>query len=373
MANLRRKSRTLSKDEDILDPVKRLPNEPAAPAAPEACQPLGQVPASTRRGSRYETVEQKTAATPSPAASPCRKSLALPEGEDAFELAKPPLTMPASAEARQPTGQVPGTSRRGSGYCAAEENAAAPAPPVANIRRKSLAVSKGEDILDIAKPLAPKPISSAPQDVPQQQAPLKSKQGSWYEPLADAKARSDALGQKGVTAGGPQKSKGSQPSYKQESQLYVTAPEAPIQHKGHQQPEPPEKGYVQLPSYHTDLDDQQTNMSWPCMLCTLTLLVALVFFLILFMVQSSEKLASLEKTTISSTLVAHATTQPLERKMVESTTQPDPDVPASAECATTIESSIEEEEDDDAQTTFATTVHGDVDEEALTPPWAETS
>ncbi|XP_075535519.1 uncharacterized protein LOC142571112 [Dermacentor variabilis] len=373
MANLRRKSRTLSKDEDILDPVKRLPNEPAVPAPPEARQPPGQVPASSRRGSRCETAEQKTAATPSPTASLRRKSLALREGKGAFELAKPSSTMPASAEARQPTGQVPGTSRRGSGYCAAEENAATAAPPVANIRRKSLAVSKGEDILYIAKPLAPKPISSAPRDVPQQQASLKSKQGSWHEHQADAKARSDALGQKGVTAGGPQKSKGSRPSYEQESQLYMTAPEAPIQYKGHQQPEPPEKGYAQLTSPQSDLDNQQTNMSWPCMLCTLTLLVALVFFLILFMVESSEKLASLEKTTIPSTLVAHTATQALERKMVESTTQPDADVPASAECATTIESSVEEEEDDDVQTTFATTVHGDVDEEALAPPWAETS
>ncbi|XP_070393881.1 uncharacterized protein [Dermacentor albipictus] len=370
MATLRRKSRTLIKDEDILDPVKRSPNEPAVPAPPEARQPPGQVPASSRRGSRCDTAEQKRAATPSPTASLRRKSLALPEGEDAFKLAKPPSTMPASAEARHPTGQVPGTSRRGSGYCAAEENAATPAPPVANIRRKSLAVSKGEGILDIAKPLAPKPISPAPRDVPQQQAPLKSKQGSWFEPQAYSKARSDALGQKGVTAGGPQKSKGSRPSYKQESQLYMTAEEAP---KGHQQPEPPKKGYAQLPSYQSDLDDQRTNMSWPCMLCTMTLLIALVFFLIFFMVKSSEKLSLLEKTTISSTPVAHTTMPTLEREIVESTTQPDPAVPASAECATTIESSIEEEEDDDAQTMFATTVHGDVDEEALTPPWAETS
>ncbi|KAH7980119.1 hypothetical protein HPB49_013146 [Dermacentor silvarum] len=378
MANLRRKSRTLSKDEDVLDPGRWLPNEPPAPAPPEAPHPPSQVPARSRRGSVYEIAEQKTAATPSPVASLRCKSSARPPGEDAFELAKPPSTTPASAEARQPTGQVPGRSRRGSGNYADEKNAATPAPPVANIRSKGLAVSKGEVILDIEKPLATKPVSSAPRDVPQQQEqiPPKSRRGSWYEPLAKAperqanlKGRSDTLGQKGAAVGGPQKIKGSQPSYKHESQVYITAPEP--SYKGPQQSAPPEKGDAQLPPYQreSELDDRQTNVSWPCMLCTMTVLVTLVFVLILFMVESTEKLVSLEKTTTSSsTLVAHATTLALRRKMVESTTLLEPDVPASAEYATTTEVELSvEEEDDDARMTFTTTVHGDVDEEALTP------
>ncbi|KAL1486250.1 hypothetical protein MTO96_047039, partial [Rhipicephalus appendiculatus] len=321
MANKRRGSRALSKDEDARHAAST--HQPASPVLPEGRLAPGQVFGRSRRGSRYDVAEEKAVATASPAPGVRRKSITQPHGEDFCELPKRSPTTPSTpVAAPQPTSQVPARSRAGSRHDIAQINPAVPAALAVNLPRKNSALAKREDIIGIVELLPAKPISSAPRDMPQQQQPPTSRRGSKYElqanmpeRQANAQAQDDAFGKRGVAAGAQRKVKGDL-RYRQESQLFVTAPEQHVQNVS-PQPMWPENVFVQRRSYdwHSELDDRETNTTWPCMLFTVAFLVGIVILLILFLVDSSKKLASLERTTATSPLTILATRQ--ERKMTE--------------------------------------------------------
>ncbi|KAL1443883.1 hypothetical protein MTO96_045778 [Rhipicephalus appendiculatus] len=331
MANERRRNRALSKDEDALH-VPRT-HQPAFPVLRETRQAPGQVLASTRRGSRYDIAEEKAVATPSPTQNVRRKSVTQPNGKDVCELPKlSPTAHWTPAAPPQPTSRVPARSRAGSRHDVAEMNPAAPAALVVNAPRKSSALAKYKDIIGIVK-LLPSKQSSAPRDIPQQQPP-RSRRESRYEVQANmperqgnVQAQNDALGKR--------------------------APEAPVQNVT---PPPiwPEKVVVQRGpcDWQSEADDPQKNAKWPFMLFAVAFLIGVVFLLLLFLVESSKKLASLERTTDTSPLTIPATRQ--EHKLIESGTSAVSVVPDATEHPTTTEN----EEGVDASTVIPTTVYG---------------
>ncbi|KAL3190422.1 hypothetical protein MRX96_019328 [Rhipicephalus microplus] len=378
MANERRKHRALSKDKDTLEVVR--PRQPVFPVLPEARQAPHPAPASSKRGSTHD-VAKKAVAAPLPAPNIHRKSITQPNGEDLRKLPKLSPTAPSTRAApAEATSKAPARSRAGSRHNMPEINPATLAAPAVSLPRKSSLLAKGKNIIGIVRPL-PSKQSSEPHNILQQQ-PSTSKRGSRNEIQANmpahqgkVQAQNDGLGKTGVA--GDQRSEQGAPVNKSESQPFVTAPEAPEQNVT-PPPNWPEKVAVQRRSsgWQFESDDRQRNAKWPCMLFTVAFMIGLVFLLVLFLVESSKKLASLERTTATSALTITATRR--QRGMIESATSVISVVPDSTEhttMTTTTEVelfSAENDEEVDASTTIPASVYGNVDEETRTSR-AETS
>ncbi|KAH7952591.1 hypothetical protein HPB51_028247 [Rhipicephalus microplus] len=377
MADERRKNRALSKDEGTLDVAR--PRTPASPVLPEARQVPNQVPASSKHGSTHD-VAKKAVAAPSPAPNIHRKSITQPNGEDLCKLPKLSPTAPSTRAApAEATSKAPARSRAGSRHNMPEINPATLAARAVNLPRKSSSLAKGKDIIGVVK-LLPSKQSSEPHNIPQQQ-PFRSKRGSRNEVQAiitahqnKAQVQNDGLGKTGV-AGDQRRGQGV-PVNKSESQPFVTAPEAPEQNVT----PPPiwlEKVAVQRrsSSWQFESDHRQRNAKWPCMLFTMAFMIGVVFLLLLFLVESSKKLASLERTTATSPLTMTATRQ--QRELIESVTSvvsvvPDNTEHTTMKITTEDEFSAENEEEVEASTAIPATVYGKVDVETQTAR-AETS
>ncbi|KAH7934461.1 hypothetical protein HPB51_029170 [Rhipicephalus microplus] len=378
MAKERRGSHAVSKNEDAR--LAAGTHQPAFAALPESCEVPGQVPTGFRRGSRCNVAEEKAVAAPSLALNVHRKSITLPNAEDFCELPKLSPTAPSIPMAPpQTTSRSPPKSKAGSRHDIAEVNPSSPPACVVTLPKSSTA-DEGEKIVGNVKLLPPKPTSPSLRDMPQQEQAPRARRGSMNELQANkleyqatAQDQNDALGKKVVEAGDQQKLKAA-PGYKQESQLFLTAPQQFAQNRN---PPPlwPEKVVVQRASYdwHSELDDRQTN-TWPCMLFTVAFLVGLVILLIFFLVDSTKKLASLERTTTTSPLTTPLTRK--EREIIESATSALSVVPNGTESTTTttteVAFSAEKEEELDVSMATPTSDYEEEYQQTETS-WVETS
>ncbi|KAL3190419.1 hypothetical protein MRX96_019331 [Rhipicephalus microplus] len=378
MAKERRGSHAVSKNEDAR--LAAGTHQPAFAALTESCEVLGQVPTGFRRGSRCNVAEEKAVAAPSLALNVRRKSITLPNAEDFCELPKLSPTAPSIPMAPpQTTSRSPPKSKAGSRHDIAEVNPSSPPACVVTLPKSSTA-DEGEKIVGNVKLLPPKPTSPSLRDMPQQEQAPRARRGSTNELQANkleyqatAQDQNDALGKRVVEAGDQQKLKAA-PGYKQESQLFLTAPQQFAQN-GNPPPLWPEKVVVQRASYdwHSELDDRQKN-TWPCMLFTVAFLVGLVILLIFFLVDSTKKLASLERTTTTSLLTTPLTRK--EREIIESATSALSVVPNGTESTTTttteVAFSAEKEEEVDVSMATPTSDYEEEYQQTETS-WVETS
>ncbi|KAL3190412.1 hypothetical protein MRX96_019338 [Rhipicephalus microplus] len=357
MAKERRGSPAVFKDEDAR--LAAGTHQPAFAALAQSCEVPSQVATGFRRGSRCNVAEEKAVTAPSLALNVRRKSITVPNAEDFCELPKlsptaPPDTYGPSSNNKSESSKVQG--------------------------RLKARHSRRDKVVGNVKLLPPKPTSPSLRDIPQQEQAPRARRGSTnelqanvLEHQANAQDQNDALGKRDIEAGDQRKLKAA-PGYKQESQLFLTAPQLPAQN-GSPLPLWSEKVVVQRASYdwHSELDDRQTN-TWTCMLFTVAFLVGLVILLIFFLVDSTKKLASLERTTTTSPLTTPLTRK--ERELIESATSAPSVVPNGTECTTTttteVKFSAEKEEEVDVSTDTPTSNYGEVYEETETS-WVETS
>ncbi|XP_075726647.1 uncharacterized protein LOC142768528 [Rhipicephalus microplus] len=378
MAKERRGSPAVFKDEDAR--LAAGTHQPAFAALAQSCEVPSQVATGFRRGSRCNVAEEKAVTAPSLALNVRRKSITVPNAEDFCELPKlSPTAPPIHTAPPQTTSRSPPRSKAGSRHDIAEVNPSALAACVFTLP-KSSAAAEGDKVVGNVKLLPPKPTSPSLRDIPQQEQAPRARRGSTnelqanvLEHQANAQDQNDALRKRDIEAGDQRKLKAA-PGYKQESQLFLTAPQLPAQN-GSPLPLWSEKVVVQRASYdwHSELDDRQTN-TWTCMLFTVAFLVGLVILLIFFLVDSTKKLASLERTTTTSPLTTPLTRK--ERELIESATSAPSVVPNGTECTTTttteVKFSAEKEEEVDVSTDTPTSNYGEVYEETETS-WVETS